>query len=209
MPLASLREHVLTCENHDAITFPFFKFHGWASLVFKASLNSNSHAPKKKSPNRPLFASLTPPGLVGCAVTSVVSKQECPQGLSMDPQRNRSEKLTINLSSINGLGDFTRALAVNLAADAKCSAQNLLDATLQFLGVRFELHRPCDLNDLVDRDGLVVLDVLLLFPVSRRLLQRLDDQGRRSRDDRDGGLTVLDSELDGDAETLLYSVQKE
>jgi hypothetical protein len=33
-------------------------------------------------------------------------------------------------------------------------------------------------------------------------LQSLDDQGRSGGDDRDGRLTVLDGELDGDAETL-------
>lgn len=39
-------------------------------------------------------------------------------------------------------------------------------------------------------------------PRLRLTLQSLDDQGRSGGDDRDGGLTVLDGELDGHAETL-------
>jgi len=47
-----------------------------------------------------------------------------------------------------------------------------------------------------------VLDVLRLLPVALGLLERLDDQGGGGGDDGDLGLTVLDGELDGDAETL-------
>jgi len=47
-----------------------------------------------------------------------------------------------------------------------------------------------------------VLDVLLLFAVTRRLLEGLDDERRSRGDDRDGGLTVLDGELDRDTETF-------
>lgn len=63
-------------------------------------------------------------------------------------------------------------------------------------------HDATNLNDLVKRDGLGVLDVLLLLAVTRGLLQGLDDQGRGRGNDRDGGLTVLDGEADGDTETL-------
>lgn len=44
-----------------------------------------------------------------------------------------------------------------------------------------------------------MLDVLLLLSVARGLLQGLDDERGGSRDHRDGGLTVLDSKLDGDS----------
>ena len=47
-----------------------------------------------------------------------------------------------------------------------------------------------------------MLDVLLLLAIPWWFLQSLDDKGRCRRDDADGGLTVLDGELDGDAETL-------
>ena len=63
-------------------------------------------------------------------------------------------------------------------------------------------HGAADLDDLVERDGLGVLDVLLLFAVTRGLLEGLDDQGRGGGHDRDSGLTVLDGQADSDAETL-------
>ena len=47
-----------------------------------------------------------------------------------------------------------------------------------------------------------MLDVLLLLAVSGRLLEGLDDEGGGRGDDGDGGLAVLDGELDGDAEAL-------
>jgi hypothetical protein len=50
-----------------------------------------------------------------------------------------------------------------------------------------------------------VLDVLLLLSVAGWLLEGLDDEGRGGWDDRDGGLTVLDGELDSDTETFLQN----
>lgn len=47
-----------------------------------------------------------------------------------------------------------------------------------------------------------MLDVLLLLPVSRWLLEGLDNERRGGGNNRDGGLTVLDGQLDGDAKTL-------
>lgn len=47
-----------------------------------------------------------------------------------------------------------------------------------------------------------MLDVLLLLAITRRLLEGLDDERRGGGNDRDGSLTVLDGELDGDAESL-------
>lgn len=49
-----------------------------------------------------------------------------------------------------------------------------------------------------------MLDVLLLFAVSRGLLEGLDNEGGCGRNDGDSGLTVLNSEFDGDTETFLY-----
>lgn len=51
-----------------------------------------------------------------------------------------------------------------------------------------------------------MLDVLLLLAISWWLLKSSDDQRGGGWDDRDGGLTVLDGELDGDAESLLRRV---
>jgi len=48
-----------------------------------------------------------------------------------------------------------------------------------------------------------VLDVLLLLPVTRRLLEGLDDEGGSGGNDGNSGLTVLDGETDSDTETFL------
>ena len=47
-----------------------------------------------------------------------------------------------------------------------------------------------------------MLDVLLLLTISWWLLEGLDDEGGSRGDDTDGGLSILDGELDGDAEAF-------
>ena len=49
-----------------------------------------------------------------------------------------------------------------------------------------------------------MLDVLLLFSISRGLLEGLDDKGGCGGNDGDSGLTILNGEFDGDTETFLY-----
>lgn len=115
---------------------------------------------------------------------------------------------TVNLAVGDSVADGLGALAVNLAANAESSAEDLLNAALEGLGEGLELHRPRNLDNLIEGDGLVVLDVLLLLAVTGGLLEGADDEGRGGRDDGNGGLTVLDGELDGHTETLLYSQQK-
>ena len=61
-------------------------------------------------------------------------------------------------------------------------------------------------TDLIKRDALGVLDVLLLLAVTGRLLEGLDDEGRGGGNDGDGGLTVLDGQLDSDP--LLMSLDR-
>jgi hypothetical protein len=84
----------------------------------------------------------------------------------------------LNLAGLDVVGDVLGAAAVNLAASGESSSEDLLDGTLG------------------------VLDVLLLLAVTRGLLKGLDDEGGSGWDDRDGGLTVLDGQLDSDTETL-------
>lgn len=115
-----------------------------------------------------------------------------------------AQTLTVNLTRGDRILDRLWALAIDLAAHAECRAQNLLHNTLEGLGEALEPHGPCNLDDLVQRDRLAVLDVLLLLAITRRLLQGADDQRRGGGDNRYGGLTVLDGELAGDAETLLF-----
>ena len=112
-------------------------------------------------------------------------------------------KRTVDLASLNRIAHSLGALSIDLASNAEGSSENLLGDALEALRERLEAHGPRDLDDLVESDGLAVLDVLLLFPVARRLLEGADDKGRSGRDDRDSGLSVLDGELDGHAETLL------
>lgn len=111
--------------------------------------------------------------------------------------------LTVNLTSVDSIGDGLGALAVNLASNTVCRSQNLLDTTLQRLRERLVAHGSRNLDDLLQRNRLVVLDVLLLLAIAGGLLEGADDEGGGSGDNGDGGLTVLDSELDRHAEALL------
>lgn len=111
-------------------------------------------------------------------------------------------KLTLNLAGLDVVGDALGGAAVDLAASGEGSADNLKDGTLERLGHGLVAHGAGNLDDLVKRDGLGVLDVLLLLAVTRGLLEGLDDQGRGGGHDGDGGLTVLDGQADGHAETL-------
>lgn len=52
-----------------------------------------------------------------------------------------------------------------------------------------------------------MLDVLLLFAVSGWLLESSDDERGGRRNNRDGSLSILDGELDGDTETFLFGVR--
>lgn len=113
-----------------------------------------------------------------------------------------SSKLTLNLAGLDVVGDALGGAAVDLATGGEGSADNLKDSTLEGLGHGLVAHGAANLNDLVKRDGLGVLDVLLLLAVTRGLLEGLDDKGGGGGNDRDGSLTVLDGQADGDAETL-------
>lgn len=111
-------------------------------------------------------------------------------------------QLTLNLAGPDVVRDILGAAAVNLAASAEGGSENLKGGTLQVLGHGLEAHGTGNVDDLIKRNALGVLDVLLLLTVSGRLLEGLDDEGRSGGNDGDGGLTVLDGQLDGDTETL-------
>jgi hypothetical protein len=100
-------------------------------------------------------------------------------------KRYMNGKLTIDLASLDVVRDILGAAAIDLAADGESSTQNLEDGTLEGLGHGAGTHGAGHLNNLIESDGLVVLDVLLLLAVTRRLLQGLDDQGRGGGNDGD------------------------
>ena len=95
-----------------------------------------------------------------------------------------------------------RRLTVNGAANGLGSSENFEHGALELLSKTLGAHRPCDLNDLVEGDVAGMLDVLLLLPVTRGLLESANDEGRGGGDNGDSSLTVLDGELDGYAKTL-------
>ena len=83
---------------------------------------------------------------------------------------------TLDLSAGDVIADGLRTSTIHLTSDTKGGAQNLLDGPLEVLGQRFEPHRSCDVDDLVEGDRLGMLDVLLFLSITRRLLERSNDQ---------------------------------
>lgn len=108
----------------------------------------------------------------------------------------------LNLARLDVIGDVLGAATVNLAASAKRSAKDFFDGALQIFGHGLEAHGAGNVDDLIEGNALGVLDVLLLLPVTWRLLEGLDDERRGRRHNGNCSLTVLDGQLDRDAETL-------
>jgi hypothetical protein len=111
---------------------------------------------------------------------------------------------TLNLASLDVVGDILGAAAINLASDGESGTKDLLHGSLKLTGQGLAAHGAGNVDDVIERDRLGVLDVLLLLAVTGRLLEGLDDKGRGRGNDRDGSLTVLDAQLDGDTETFLF-----
>ena len=84
-------------------------------------------------------------------------------------------KPTIDLSILDVFRDILWTPAINLTADRVGSSQDFQNGTPQLLGERLEAHGACDIDNLVERNGLGVLDVLLLLSVTRGFLEGLDD----------------------------------
>jgi hypothetical protein len=75
----------------------------------------------------------------------------------------------VDLTSIDGIDNVVWRPAVYCAAYGLRSPQDLLDASRKVLRQRLELHSPCNLNNLIERNVSRVLDVFLLFPIPRGL----------------------------------------
>lgn len=89
-----------------------------------------------------------------------------------------------------------------LTADRLGSAEDLLDGAAELFCEGLVSHGAGDLNDVVERDVAGVNASLLLLAVSGGLLEGADDEGGGGGHNGDGGLTVLDGELNGHAETF-------
>lgn len=87
-------------------------------------------------------------------------------------------ELTIDATLLDLVADVLGASAIDLAANTEASTENLENCSSQLLGERLvgSSHGSSDLNDLIKRDGLGVLDVLLLLSVTRWLLEGSDDE---------------------------------
>jgi len=86
--------------------------------------------------------------------------------------------LTVNVAILDLVRDVLWTSAINLAANAESCAEDLEHGTLQLFGQGLvgASHGSCNVNDLIQRDGLRVLDVLLLLSVSWWLLEGSDDK---------------------------------
>jgi len=86
---------------------------------------------------------------------------------------------TVNVTVLDLVRDILRTSAVDLAAHAESCAEDLEDGALQLLGQGLVGASHCsgNIEDLIQRDGLRMLDVLLLLSVSRWLLEGSNDKG--------------------------------
>jgi len=92
--------------------------------------------------------------------------------------------------------------AIDLAADRLGSAEDLLDGAGERLGHRADAHLTSDLDDLIESNAALVLDVLDLLLITWGLLESANDERRGRWQNVDLGLSVLDGQLDRDAEAL-------
>lgn len=108
----------------------------------------------------------------------------------------------LDLAFVDGLNHIVRVLLVDGAANALASTKDLLNSRRKVLAERLVAHGPGNLNDLVERNVAAVLNVLDLLAVTRGLLERLNDQRRSTGHNAHLSLTVLDSELNSNVQTL-------
>lgn len=110
--------------------------------------------------------------------------------------------LNSDRSILDGGDHVSSGLLVNSATNSSASSEDLQNGTSEGLGERTGAHDLSDTNNVVEGDVSVVLNVLLLLAITVGLVEGLDDQSGGSGDHLDGGLTVLDDQLDGNADSL-------
>lgn len=108
----------------------------------------------------------------------------------------------INGSVLNSRLELLGVLAVHVATNTDASTKNLQNRASHGLGERLVPQFASDLNDIIQRDGSVVLDILHLLAISWWLLQSLDDHSSSRGYDLNGSLSVLHSHLNGNLESF-------
>lgn len=111
----------------------------------------------------------------------------------------------LTLTLVDLTDDLGGGLAVDGATNRDAGSNDLLDGSGHLTGERALAENLGDVVDLSESDVSVVLSVLLLLAVAGRLLEGSDDHGGGGGDDLDGGLTVLNDQLDGDLQSLPVS----
>lgn len=107
--------------------------------------------------------------------------------------------LTLDLCRFDVITDRFGTSSVDLTPNTKSCSQDLEHSALQFFRQAFFSHSSCNLENLIQRNRLGVLDVLLFLLVPGRFLERPDHERGCRGDDGDGGLSILDGKLDGDS----------
>lgn len=87
--------------------------------------------------------------------------------------------LTLERTILDLIADLLWTSSINLAANREASSENFENSSLKTLGHRLVGTSHCagNLNNLIERDGLGVLNVLLLLSVSWWLLEGTDYEG--------------------------------
>lgn len=116
---------------------------------------------------------------------------------------SKKQILTVNLTVVDSINGDVGGLAVDSSTNRLSSTENLLDGAGKLLGKGLVSHLTSNVDDLFQRNVAVVLDILLFLAVSWGLLEGSDDERGSSRDNRHGSLTVLNSKLDSDTNTLV------
>ncbi|KAH3661201.1 hypothetical protein OGAPHI_006608 [Ogataea philodendri] len=108
----------------------------------------------------------------------------------------------VNLASVDGFNDSVRVLTSNSASNRLSSTKDLLGNRSEVLTERLFSHGSGNLPDLFKLNVTGVLHVLLLLSVSRWLLQSSDHQRGGRWHNRGLSLSVLDSQLHSNLDTL-------
>ena len=109
--------------------------------------------------------------------------------------------MDFELARVDEGRDLLGALVVDGAPEGDRGSNDLLDGALEVDGHALGAQLLGDVDHVRELDVSVVLHVLLLLSVARALLERLDDQGRRSGKHRDEALPVLDHHFDLDLDS--------